>query len=208
MLHFRFFRNCRFRPAASRASRLGLLWTGLFAFSLLIVYLTRKSAIGGWLFYYYYSVYWSLFPGLIRYAVFFSNLNPSLWQNQTQYVISAGARVVESVALIGSGVLSTMLLFRKCRSPANLFLLNKFLLATLIMFFVSLTLDYIHPPGWIAFDIANLIGSAVRYLYIVRSRRVQHVFLLQDFKAWYTISHAVKQMSSANIGELYEEKKK
>jgi len=74
---------------------------------------------------------------------------------------------------------------------------KKLLLVGLVWSVVSLGLDFVYPAGDLMFlDVYSLIGSAVWYFYVLRSQRVQHVFVLQDFEVWYAISRTPKRAAT------------
>jgi hypothetical protein len=161
---------------------------------LLIAYWTRKRPIGGWLLVYYGSLYADLCVSLIACIVSFSNLSLSLWQN-TQYVLLIVNIAVSTVATIVTAVVSTLLLRQRYRNLKMVSLLKKLLLFCLVWSIVSLGLDSLHPgDDMIILDVMSLAASIVWYLYILRSKRVQHVFVLGDFRVWYAASHPSKRI--------------
>jgi hypothetical protein len=164
------------------------------AFGLLIAYLTRKSAIGGWLLMYYFATYGGVLFTLGMTIATLNNFNPNNYADVTHYVMVMSDVTISTALILGTAIVSTALLMKKCRGLRVFSLLKQFLLGSLIMSLLSVGVDLIYQL-WdsIPLDIYGLIVSAIWYFYIVRSVRVEHVFVLQDFKLWYPISHPAKQ---------------
>lgn len=170
------------------------------ALGLLIAYLTRKSAIGGWLLMYYISIYSGLLVVLVTTIVSFNNFNPNNWPDITRYVIVMSDITITIALLIATAIVSTALLMKKYRGRTLYSLLKQFLLASVIMSFASLGADFIYQQ-WdqTPLDVYSIIVDLIWYFYIVRSERVQHVFVMQDFKSWYIVSRPVKHPSVAKL---------
>jgi hypothetical protein len=169
-----------------------------FAFlPFLVAYFARKRAVGGWLLLYYWSLYSGVLVSLIMNALSFSNFSPSLWPNSTRYAFVVVDTAISSIALYATAVVSTLLLFKKYRNLKMLSITKKLLLVGLVWSIVSLGLDFVYPAGdLMSLDVYSLVGSAVWYFYVLRSQRVQHVFVLQDFEVWYAISRTPKRAAT------------
>jgi len=191
---------CVFLPAVTFASQQSDSSRGPGAgfplLPLLIAYWTRKRPIGGWLLVYYGSLYADLCVSLMACIVSFSNLGLSLWAN-TEYVFLIVNIAVSTIATVVTAGISTLLLHKRYRNLKMVSLLRKLLLFCLVWSVVTLGLDSLHPGyDQVILDVMSLAASIVWYVYILRSRRVDHVFVLGDFRAWYAASHPSKPINN------------
>jgi hypothetical protein len=141
---------------------------------------------------YFVSIYSGLLLMLAIIIPDFESYNPGNWSNLTRYVAVMSTVTISNALIFGTVVVSTLLLMKRYRGEKALYLLKQFLLGSLIMAFVSVGVDSIYQ-AWesIFLDVYDLVVSAIWYFYFVRSDRVKHVFLLQDFRSWRQTKQAV-----------------
>jgi hypothetical protein len=141
-----------------------------------IAYLTRRRAIGGWLFYYYLQLYGGALFTLLLSAQLIDNLKTTGWPSaalHTLFVLSVvPSLLVQALELL----FATRLLFRSQRNAKNLALLRYVLVASVVAAISGLAIDSVHFSGDVPLSVFGLIVSSIWCLYFFVSRRVKHVF--------------------------------
>lgn len=151
--------------------------SGGFLVTLLIAYLARRRAIGGWLLYYYMQLYGSFLVALIFLGGTFANLNPSGWDSSLRYVLfflSTIPVLIAQTLEVGAG---TLLLFR--RNIGNIQLLRGTLLGLTVASAAALAIDATYFSESVAalLDALTLGFACIWLVYFWRSKRVRAVFI-------------------------------
>jgi len=144
---------------------------------LLIVYLTRKRAIGGWLLYFYMQLYGSFVLGLILLPQGLRYLNPSQWDSSKLYVLYMLSYAPVILAGWAEVVAGTVLL--KSRNESKLNWVRMTQIALFVASLVSILIDYQYfkDGATLLFDTMGLFFSIVWLVYFRKSVRVQKVFV-------------------------------
>jgi hypothetical protein len=161
--------------ASGDTPRQPLAGVGLLV-TLAIVYLSRRRAIGGWLFYFYVQLYLSLAVSLILIPQVISNLNPRQWDNSSLYVMFFLSVVPVLAVEVTEVIVATRLLFR--RNENNVRILRNTLLALAIASGTAIAIDLVYfRDVSLFFDVLTLAFAIVWTLYFSKSRRVRSVFI-------------------------------
>ena len=146
-----------------------LLW-------LAIAFWSKRKPLGGWLFFYYFTLYTGL---IINLAITdFDLLSPSGWEAPalyTLYVLSIGPTLLAFILEI---IFSTRLLFKSQRSKRRLDVLRYVLAASIVTAIWKGVINYYFftELDTLQFDIATVISFSIWCRYFFVSRRVAHVF--------------------------------
>lgn len=159
---------------------------GLFL-ALAVAYLTRRRAIGGWLFYFYLQLYSGVFVSLLFVNRLLANLSPGNWDSSLLYVLFFLSTVPVLIAQIAEIALGTMLLFQ--RNARNVQWLRAALVALAITSGISLGIDlaYFSEFPNIFFGVLTFLFACVWAVYFWRSKRVQLVFVERAWN-WAAVS--------------------
>lgn len=159
---------------------------GLFL-ALAVAYLTRRRAIGGWLFYFYLQLYSSVLISLLFIGRVVANLNPGNWDSSFLYVLFFLSTVPVLIAQLAEITLGTMLLFQ--RNERNVQWLRTALVALAITSGISLGIDlaYFSEFPNIFFDVLTFLFASVWAIYFWRSKRVRLVFVERAWN-WAAVS--------------------
>jgi hypothetical protein len=143
-----------------------------------LAFITRRNAIGGWLFNYYLAIFVSLFLLSLSSLLAAKNLNPIVWNASWSNYAWNFLSMVPVMLLQWFVVFASIkLLFR--RSQANLALLRKALISVLIAAGIGLAIDkgvFVQSQN-IFLDIYSLVVSAIWLAYFYASKRVRFVFV-------------------------------
>lgn len=143
--------------------------------AILIVYFTRKRAIGGWLLYYYISLY---FGSLIETVFTFwmvDNFNPNLWEDETLYLFFLLSTIPSYIFSLLQLIFATKLLFKSKRNTKNVNQLRYILLFSAMVGIINLIIDKYCFPDAMVQDSLALIFAAIWTLYFFTSYRVKYV---------------------------------
>ncbi|MGD0155815.1 MAG: hypothetical protein ABSB50_06940 [Terracidiphilus sp.] len=145
----------------------------------IVCYKSRRSPIGGWLMFYYWQLYGGILLTTIFFVAAFQSYVPESFDDTGLYHLFL-LSVLPSLLLYAiQVVVSTMLL--SVRSWELLKLLRWILLAQLVACSVAAVIDTQKFPDNLFFDIYDAIGPAVWSFYLIRSKRVKHVFRTCDW---------------------------
>ncbi len=156
----------------------------------LICYWRSKRAIGGWLLYYYISLYLGSLFGFIITIAFISNLNPQGW-NVLPYILYLTSIIPGLIATIVEVIVASLLLKKSYRKKSNVKLLRYIFIIEIIANTISLGIDSIYWKASIVFDVLALVWSVVWYNYFTYSLRVS--FVLEDNKWNYANFKSAKK---------------
>jgi hypothetical protein len=148
--------------------------------TILIVFLSRKSAIGGWLLLFYVQTYVGILVTLLMLRIILSDMDPSDWESSKNYIFHLISLLPIFIYLFVEAIVATRLLFH--RNQASVIFFKKLLIAGLAIFGLSLTIDLavFKEESMIIRSIMSLIFAAVWTLYFWTSRRVDWV-LANDY---------------------------
>jgi Protein of unknown function (DUF2569) len=151
----------------------------------IICFLARKQPIGGWLLYYYISLYSGLALSFVLLAATIQNYSPERWQNTEEYALAIESTALPQLALIAQAVVATILL--KCREWKWLQLLRAILIGSVICTGITIVIGSVFfSPDQTVFDWFALIWLVIWLAYFFTSKRVKHVFLSHDWGASVT----------------------
>lgn len=154
---------------------------GIMLIAWIIVYLSRRRAIGGWLLYFFIQLYASQIFSLILVPSTISNLNPSIWQNSILYVFFCLSTIPVLLVQAFETIAGTLLL--TYRDEKNVRLLRKALVALALTSGASLGIDiaYFQEGASIFFDVLTLLFSIIWFFYFTKSQRVRLVFFEKNW---------------------------
>lgn len=130
--------------------------------ALSIVYLSRRSKIGGWLLYYYVQLYGSVLISAIVVPTIAHNLNPNIWDTSAHYVWYVLTVIPLEAATLAEVALATILLWK--RNEAMLQRLRQVLLALVVISLASLCVDYLQytrDQTNAALDMMSLVSAMI-----------------------------------------------
>ena len=148
-----------------------------------IAYLTRRRAIGGWLFYYYMGAYVGCALQLLFLPAIISNIAPNGWVSAKLYVLYLASTVPVVLSLFAQVIAATRLLIR--RNERSVQILRIALAALFLTTAASIPIDviYFNSGAEIALDALTLFSSGVWSLYFWKSVRVRKVFIENSWNA-------------------------
>ncbi|MDB5392895.1 MAG: hypothetical protein JWM91_401 [Rhodospirillales bacterium] len=148
-----------------------------------IVYFSRRVKIGGWLLYFYVQLYISFLISVLFAVIGFKNLSPSAWDTSAHYVWFLLSVVPVEIGMIAEVFLATVLLWK--RGEAMLQRVRQVLLALVGASALAFSIDHLQPSEQVnansALDLMMLINTLVWCAYFYRSKRVQRVFIYQNW---------------------------
>ncbi len=148
----------------------------------IICYLARKQPIGGWLLYYYISLYSGLALSFVLLAATIQNYSPERWQSTELYALAIESTALPQLALILQAVIATILLKR--REWKWLKLLRAVLIGSVICTGITIVFDSVFfSPDQTVFDWFALIWLVIWLGYFFTSQRVKRVFFSKDWGA-------------------------
>ena len=164
-------------PVYAASGNTGTAGKGLapLGIALAIAYVTRRMSIGGWLFFYYFQLYGSLILSLLLGGLIIENLNPAGWEDRALYTLFVISTIPAMLVKIVEVLFATRLLFKSQRNLKNVKSLRYVLLASVVMYAISLAIDYFHFPDNVALSILGLVFAAIWTLYFFSSSRVSSV---------------------------------
>jgi S1-C subfamily serine protease len=146
----------------------------------IICYLARKQPIGGWLLYYYISLYSGLALSFVLLAATIQNYSPERWQSTELYALAIESTALPQLALILQAVIATILLKR--REWKWLKLLRAVLIGSVICTGITIVFGFVFfSPDQTVFDWFALIWLVIWLGYFFTSQRVKRVFLSKDW---------------------------
>ncbi len=158
---------------------------GVTFWLLLICYWNRKKPIGGWLLYYFITLFVGSIMSiiLIFFTLTLSNFNPMNWENKSRYFLYIITTVPGYVFLLSQILLSYYLLSEIRRDWKHIQILRKILLADFIfsVFYIPIEITYWSLTGSTILNGFSAMVSLIWYFYFKKSIRVKCVF--KD-KAW------------------------
>ncbi|MEH6565777.1 MAG: DUF2569 family protein [Halopseudomonas sp.] len=152
--------------------------TGLMPLILvaLIVYSTRKMAIGGWLFYFYIGlILGPVITAMLVYPVIGEYFQPSLWYDLQTYWLSFFSAIPGLLASLVVSIFAVRLLFASQRNKRNTMLLRYALLGQVALGIIGAVIDLLYFAEDAALSLIFLIPTSIMCLYFFFSPRVKYV---------------------------------
>jgi hypothetical protein len=140
-----------------------------------IAYLSRRRAIGGWLFYFYLQLFLSLLFSFIFLPGIISNLNPNSWDSSLRYVMFLASTVPTLVTQYVEVFAASRLL--RTRNAANLNFLRIVLAVLAVASGVGMAIDLQYFVANAVFDVLTFVFALIWSLYFWRAQRVRKVFI-------------------------------
>ncbi|MAB22999.1 MAG: hypothetical protein CMK78_01210 [Pseudomonadales bacterium] len=183
--------------------------TGLMPFILvaLIVYSTRKMAIGGWLFYFYIGlILGPIITAILIYPVIGEYFQPSLWYDLQTYWLAFFSAMPALFASLVVSIFAVRLLFASQRNRRNTMLLRYALLGQVTLGIIGAVIDLLYFPEDIILSVIALIPTSITCLYFFLSQRVKYV--LENWNGHWNYNDFVNRNSTlANTGASWTESK-
>lgn len=143
----------------------------------MIAYLTRRLAIGGWLFYFYIGLLLGpMFALVLAYPDIGGYLQPSRWQDLKTYLLSFFSYVPWLVCQLVVFLCAVRLIFKSQRNRANAMLLRYALLALAASGALAWIIEINYFPGYALFSAISAVWAGFVCLYFFTSKRVRSVF--------------------------------
>ncbi len=140
--------------------------------ALAIAYVTRRMAIGGWLFYYYLMV----FAPLFLFAFFeFEYLNPDDWKYSGLYAQVILPTILLIVLKVMEFFVAVRLLFKSQRNSQNVLVLRYVLIASVVAWAIDIIVDYNYYKDDLAISVFGFTLKLIWMLYFYFSSRVNYV---------------------------------
>ncbi len=134
----------------------------------------KRNPIGGWLQYFYWTLYGGFLISLLFLAMNSSSYFPEYSGSARDYVLFLASSVPSTVMLFVQVIVGTFLL---CIRTAEMLKLLKWTLGlSTVVAVTGIVLDYFYNPVNIAFGSLTLVSEFCWLLYFNRSVRVKHVF--------------------------------
>lgn len=146
----------------------------------------KRSPIGGWLLFYFWQLYSSLFMSAVLLAGNIQSYVPENFDSETRFALFLASVVPVLILLLMQVAIATQAL--SVRTPDMLNLLRWILFAQVIASTLGVILDAMYFPDNQVFSIIGLIQEALWLAYFLKSTRVRHVFNLQD---WYVAVNSI-----------------
>ncbi len=167
---------------------------GAFWLAFLIIYLTRKRAIGGWLLYYYFTLFGNLFFLIILSGVSFGNFQPSGWDDKALYGLFIISIISVYLLKVIEALIACLLLVKRYRFQKYVNYLRYSLIAQALVYGLTLFIDYNYFPSNVPTSIMGGFLAIVWYFYFSTSYRVFYIFSQSD---WIWNYEAFRQGNSA-----------
>lgn len=142
-----------------------------------IAYVTRRRAIGGWLFYYYLVLYLSSALAVLMAIATLPNLHPDGWDT-FYWMLAVISYVPWLLSKLAELIWGSRLLIRSQRTARNLGIMRRIFGTQVALLIVSLIIGYAYFPedeNGNLMDIISLIVASVWCAYFYVSKRVRYV---------------------------------
>jgi hypothetical protein len=161
------------KPAANNAAGAGLL------VGVVVIYLTRRMAIGGWLFYYYFQLYIAFLILLSSFPLIFDQLNPTVWDSSARYVMFLFGTIPGMATQCAEVLVATVLLTQ--RNARILRVLRVILICVVGAKALALAIAVRNFPSTLRLGGLTLFLAAAWAAYFFMSKRVRSVFTNNDW---------------------------
>lgn len=147
----------------------------------LTCFLTRKKAMGGWLLFYFISIFLSALVWLVFVIPSLFLLVPSSWNDMGKYALYM-VMVVPNYTLFWAQIcVSIMLILKRYRDWKYVNYLRIALISQMIFLLILLPIDMRFFRESAVFDIVGLVYPMIWLLYFTFSKRVRSVYEKKDW---------------------------
>lgn len=167
-------------------------FAGAFWFGLAITYFTRKRAIGGWLFYYYFQLFAGSVLLFLLSGANSENWLPANWSDKALYTLFLVTLVPSYVLKALEIAVGCILLKRRFRTQKYINYLRYVLLTEAIVGGLAAFIDYSHFPDSLFFTILSSVFAIVWNLYFTNSYRVYYVLAHPEWQWNHETFHQSK----------------
>jgi hypothetical protein len=147
----------------------------------IVCYSRRKQAIGGFLMFYYWSLYAGILVTLLLFGVNLQSYVPESFEDEKLYHLFLVSVVPLLIVYFLQLVVASLML--RVRSLDMLRLLRGLLLAELACALIGVAIDLAHFQDNVPLDAYTIVCSLIWVAYFFISKRVTHVFGLNDWEA-------------------------
>jgi hypothetical protein len=147
----------------------------------IVCYSRRKQEIGGFLMFYYWSLYAGILVTLLLFATNLQSYVPESFEDERLYHLFL-VSVVPLLIVYSMQVVVASLMLR-VRTGDMLRLLRGLLLAELACSLIGVTIDMMHFKDNVPLDAYTIVCSSIWVAYFFTSKRVSHVFALNDWES-------------------------
>jgi hypothetical protein len=166
-----------FAAQVGQKPAIALSFGAAFWVMLAIVYLSRKRAIGGWLLYYYFSLYGGALLAIVISIAATKYISPSEWDDKILYFLYLVSTIPFYAMIILQIIFATKLLFKKRRNLRNVNMLRYILVATIVVCLMDVFVDAEYFNENIALSVFGLIISIICCMYFYFAKRVRWVLI-------------------------------
>ena len=147
-----------------------------------VSFVCRRDAFGGWLLFYLLAVYGNFAIAWIFLSAPLVRFDPVAWDDKKLYMLFLTTTVPDLIALFSQVGLSFWFIQKRERQNARmLHYLKLVLLCDLIFSLLALPLDLRYWPSSVWWDMYSIVWPLIWFLYFSRSKRVDRVFVRQDW---------------------------
>ena len=152
-----------------------------FSWMLLVCWVCRKFAIGGWLLFYFITLYAGVFVSSMKVIGYVLNSNLTSWNNSFYYIFSMTTTVLNLLLQLAQVGLTYFMLFKSRWDWRHVEIMKKVLLASMVFAVVVAALDIsLWPQG----TIPHIFSGAVYLTWLLYFRRSIRVQLVYKDKQW------------------------
>jgi hypothetical protein len=146
----------------------------------IVCYSRRKHAIGGFLMFYYWSLYAGIFVTLLLFGMNLQSYVPESFEDEKLYHLFLLSVVPLLIVYFMQVVVASLML--RVRSWDMLKLLRGLLLAELACALIGVAIDMAHFEDNLPLDAYTVVCTLIWVAYFFISKRVSHVFGLNDWE--------------------------
>jgi len=139
----------------------------------------KRHAVGGWLLFYYWQVYGTLVLSAVFFGLNIQSYVPENFENKTRFALFLAAAVPGLLLILIQTVVATFSI--GVQTPDMLKVLRVVLAAQVLAGIIEVAIDSMNFPDNLFLSIYTLLQESLWLAYFFRSKRVRHVFGLQDW---------------------------
>jgi hypothetical protein len=146
----------------------------------IVCYSRRKQAIGGFLMFYYWSLYAGIFVTLLLFGMNLQSYVPESFEDEKLYHLFLVSVVPLLIVYFMQVIVASLML--RVKSWDMLRLLRGLLLAELACALVGVAIDTAHFEDSLPLDAYTVVCTLIWVAYFFISKRVSHVFRSNDWE--------------------------
>jgi hypothetical protein len=155
----------------------------------------KRNAIGGYLLFFYWQVYSGLALSVLLFSMNIQSYVPENFDDKNLYLLFLASSVPAVVLFLVKCAVATLSL--PARTWDMLKLLRWVITAELAVNGIGAAIDAVYFPDNLSLIFMTIGPNALWLIYLFRSKRVRHVFLLQDWDTAVNRIHPPKLNSAA-----------